>query len=306
MQTTVILDTRKPIPPVHFQPTPAALSSLTSAGNHQPSPPMEAQGDTWQTKARLLQLRMEQQSLHPARCAEVTAVGPPTQPDEVRTQSHERSSTPEPTPTPALTTTSALNSDITAPPSSVPTAPTLDTAEVDSYTVATAVVVPTSPQLQKQLQLGLSAAETPKLAGLAALFKEPSCSSVNKPASTSIVDPSTPKMDGLKELFKQPSSAALTRSPVSPSLDPSTTPCLRSPEAEVHLMDGAHIPIPQDAKEHTLTQAYTKTETLLPYTDGDKEVLEVRQVWEERLDDGKYQVVRDETSLVTQVVGISP
>jgi uncharacterized protein (DUF39 family) len=113
-------------------------------------------------------------------------------------------------------------------------------------------------------------------------------------------------MDRLKELFQQPpmtNPARATAGPV-PLPSPISSSSQRLTDAEIHLMDGVHIPIPEEAMAHKISQAYTKIERPLYYysTAGNKQVLEVRQVWEKRLDDGEWQVVRQKQSLVTKRV----
>ena len=118
-------------------------------------------------------------------------------------------------------------------------------------------------------------------------------------------EPPTPKFDGMTELFKQPSITNLSSNTVKPTEFPVPAPnsptSQRLAEPQVHLMEGTHISISQDDKVHEVAQAYTKTEKPLDLVvDGDKHVVEVRQVWEERLDDGEWQVVREEQALITK------
>ena len=170
-----------------------------------------------------------------------------------------------------------------APPSSVPSAPVLDLDVVDSYAPSSVGAAPTTRQLQHQLDFGLSASEAPKLAAPAAEL-----------------NPEIP-IAGLTESShsEQPSPSALTG--VSRSRETVTADSSQgSTESvvDVHLLDGIHVAIPQDSAAHKLTQAYTKTEKPVHDSIGDTGVLEVRQVWEERVDDGDWQVVKEETSRV--------
>ena len=82
-------------------------------------------------------------------------------------------------------------------------------------------------------------------------------------------------MEGLRELCIRPSTAAVAElsSPLLMVEAARQQSCL---SAELHLLQDAPLPIPQDAAEHRLMQVYTRMEKLYDGLGAEQGVIEVR------------------------------
>ena len=141
------------------------------------------------------------------------------------------------------------------------------------------MTVPSTPQLQHQLHHDLSVPETTKLDAVEEMIYQVSVEAESEKDK--------------QQYQKEPANAAAT---LMGTLQSSASPTFT---VGIHLMDGVHVPVPADGKEHRITQAYTETEVPVPGEDG-KEATEVRRVWEERVDDGEWTVVREEKAVLVE------
>jgi hypothetical protein len=324
--TTVILDTRLPIrhpsPPVSLQPTPPAL--ITPPATVQSTPPTHPMVPPRPEALNPVALNRTVVSAEPPG---FTALSTPVAHDH--SHSHETHWTPTPstassfpttTPWASSSSTSASDSPSTTSQSATPandhsavavasqpphaqSALALDVSKADFSTRPQCTAGPILQQLRSPAETSPSVKETPRVAGVKEMFDQQPSSSVQLAVNVPKPEPPTPKMDGLKELFKEASMTSLAQAlpGALPCPSPTSASTQRLADADVHLMDGIHITIPEDGRMHEVSQTYTKIEKPLDdLVDGDKQVLEVRQVWEERLDDGEWQVVRQEQSLMTK------
>ena len=261
--TTVLLDTRQPIrPPTPVQQPLASAANMT--GPPRPQQPMEHLAHA--TTAPFPPLPRPN---FPLKCTAQPALEQHTV-----LESHVA-------PHPSFAEAAKLQSLPAPAAPSVPPVPVLDAEAVSAYTPAAGVTVPSTPQLQHQLQHGLSVPEMPKLDAVEEVIYQVTVQA---------------ESDKDKQQYqKEPANAASTLTgSTSTTLQSSVSPTFT---VDTHLMDGVHVPVPADAKEHRVTQAYTETEVPVPGKDG-KEAMEVRRVWEERVDDGEWTVVREEKAVL--------
>ena len=168
----------------------------------------------------------------------------------------------------------------------VPPAPLLDPDTAGQCTAAAAATGPTTPQLKQQLHGGLSTPETPTLNAVNIMFSKQEEQS--KQQQQQQQQQSAAKTDTRSDVEEDASGSSSTAAPVSSAA---------SSPAGHHLLDGVHIDLPRDSKEHKVTQAFTKTEVPLDDVNGQR-AMEIRKVWEERVDDGEWTVVKEERVVV--------